>query len=147
MLVLGQTEIFPGMMKAAFDTSRTAFEIAIGLAGAMTLWLGVMRIGEQGGLLRLLTRLMTPMASRRCARCRSGARAMMVETMQTHGADSFAGRLASVIQGSTETTFYVLAVYFGSVGIRYTRHAVSCALLADLAGITTAILVAYLFFG
>ena len=71
MLVLGQTEIFPGMMKAAFDTSRTAFEIAIGLTGVMTLWLGVMRIGEQGGFLRLLTRLMTPMASRRCARCRS----------------------------------------------------------------------------
>ena len=77
----------------------------------------------------------------------SGARAMMVETMQTHGADSFAGRLASVIQGSTETTFYVLAVYFGSVGIRYTRHAVSCALLADLAGIVVAIWVSYLFFG
>ena len=75
----------------------------------------------------------------------SGARAMMVETMQTHGADSFAGRLASVIQGSTETTLYVLAVYFGSVGIRYARHAVACALLADLAGITTAIFVTYLF--
>jgi spore maturation protein SpmB len=77
----------------------------------------------------------------------SGARAMMVETMQTYGADSFAGRLASVIQGSTETTFYVLAVYFGSVGIRYTRHAVACALLADLAGIVVAIWVSYLFFG
>ena len=64
----------------------------------------------------------------------SGARGMMVETMQTHGADSFAGRLASVIQGSTETTFYVLAVYFGAVGIRRTRHAVVCGLAADSGG-------------
>ena len=72
---------------------------------------------------------------------------MMVEAMQTHGADSFAGRLASVIQGSTETTFYVLAVYFGSVGIRRTRHAVVCGLAADLAGVVAAILVAYFFWG
>jgi spore maturation protein SpmB len=77
----------------------------------------------------------------------SGARGMMIETMQTHGADSFAGRLVSVIQGSTETTFYVLAVYFGSVGIRKTRHAVGCGLVADLAGVVGAILVTYLFFG
>jgi len=77
----------------------------------------------------------------------SGARGMMIETMQAHGADSFAGRLASVIQGSTETTFYVLAVYFGSVGIRKTRHAVLCGLVADVAGISAAIAVSYLFFG
>lgn len=77
----------------------------------------------------------------------SGARAMMIETMNNHGADSFAGRLASIIQGSTETTFYVLAVYFGSVGIRYTRHAVTCGLIADLAGISAAIAVCYWFFG
>lgn len=76
----------------------------------------------------------------------SGARATMVETMQTFGADSFAGRVASIVQGSTETTFYVLAVYFGSVGIRHARHAVSCGLLADLAGIVTAILMGYVFF-
>ncbi|MCP4293941.1 MAG: spore maturation protein [bacterium] len=76
----------------------------------------------------------------------SGARGMMIETMQTHGADSFAGRLASVIQGSTETTFYVLAVYFGAVGIRKTRHAVICALVADAAGICAAIAVTYFFF-
>jgi spore maturation protein SpmA len=76
----------------------------------------------------------------------SGARGMMVETMKAQGADSFAGRLACVIQGSTETTFYVLAVYFGSVGIRKTRHAVACALSADLAGVIAAILVSYLFF-
>lgn len=76
----------------------------------------------------------------------SGARAMMVETMNNFGADSFAGRLSSIIQGSTETTFYVLAVYFGSVGIRHTRHAISCGLLADLAGIIAAISVCYWFF-
>ena len=72
---------------------------------------------------------------------------MMIDTMQTHGADSFAGRLASIIQGSTETTFYVLAVYFGAVGIKRVRHAVACGLIADLAGILAAIGMAYLFFG
>ncbi|OUR67583.1 hypothetical protein A9Q80_04345, partial [Cycloclasticus sp. 46_83_sub15_T18] len=77
----------------------------------------------------------------------SGARAMMVETMQTHGADSFSGRLASIVQGSTETTFYVLAVYFGAVGIKNARHALACGLIADFAGIIVAILVGYLFFG
>lgn len=77
----------------------------------------------------------------------SGARAMMIETMNTHGADSFSGRLASIIQGSTETTFYVLAVYFGSVGIKYSRHAVTCGLIADAAGIVAAISVCYWFFG
>jgi spore maturation protein SpmB len=77
----------------------------------------------------------------------SGARAMMIDTMQTHGADSFAGRLASIVQGSTETTFYVLAVYFGAVGIKRVRHAVACGLIADVAGIVAAIGMAYLFFG
>ncbi|MEK6662271.1 MAG: nucleoside recognition domain-containing protein [Pseudomonadota bacterium] len=77
----------------------------------------------------------------------SGARAMMVETMRVYGADSFAGRLSSVIQGSTETTFYVLAVYFGSVGVTRSRHAISCALLAELAGVVAAIFVCYVFFG
>jgi spore maturation protein SpmA len=77
----------------------------------------------------------------------SGARAMMIDTMQTHGADSFAGRLASIVQGSTETTFYVLAVYFGAVGIKRVRHAVACGLIADVAGILAAIGMAYLFFG
>jgi spore maturation protein SpmA len=77
----------------------------------------------------------------------SGARAMMIDAMQAHGADSFAGRLASIVQGSTETTFYVLAVYFGAVGIKRVRHAVACGLIADLAGILAAIGVAYLFFG
>lgn len=77
----------------------------------------------------------------------SGARGMMVDAMTTYGADSFVGRLSCIFQGSTDTTFYILAVYFGSVGIRYTRHAVTCGLLADLAGIISAILIAYLFFG
>lgn len=75
-----------------------------------------------------------------------GARGMMVDILKTYGADSFAGRTASILNGATETTFYVLAVYFGSVGIRKTRNAVSCGLLADLAGVTAAILLAYLFF-
>lgn len=77
----------------------------------------------------------------------SGARGMMVDAMQTYGADSFVGRLSCIFQGSTDTTFYILAVYFGSVGIRRTRHAVTCGLLADLAGVIAAVLVCYLFFG
>jgi spore maturation protein SpmA len=76
----------------------------------------------------------------------SGARGMMVDAMETHGPDSFIGRLASTMQGSTDTTFYVIAVYFGSVGIRRTRHAVTCGLIADAAGIVAAIFMAYLFF-
>jgi spore maturation protein SpmB len=76
----------------------------------------------------------------------SGARAMMIETMQTYGADSFAGFISSIIQGSTETTFYVLAVYFGAVKINNTRHALPCALLADLAGVVAAILIGYWFY-
>lgn len=76
----------------------------------------------------------------------SGARGMMIDAMNTYGADSFAGRLACLFQGATDTTFYILAVYFGSVGIRKTRHAVTCGLLADLAGIIAAIFIAYIFF-
>lgn len=77
----------------------------------------------------------------------SGARGLMIDVMKTHGADSFVGRLSCTLQGTTDTTFYVLAVYFGSVGIKNTRYAVGCGLLADLAGFIAAILVAYLFFG
>jgi spore maturation protein SpmA len=77
----------------------------------------------------------------------SGARGLVIETMKTLGPDSFAGRLACVIQGSTETTFYVLAVYFGSVGIRKTRHAIACGLTAELAGFLGAVAVSYLFWG
>ncbi len=77
----------------------------------------------------------------------SGARAMMIDTMKTMGADSFAGRLSSIVQGSTETTFYVLAIYFGSVGIKHIRHAAACGIIADFAGIVASIFVAYWFFG
>ena len=77
----------------------------------------------------------------------SGARGMMIDTMKTFGADSFAGRLACILQGSSDTTFYVIAVYFGSVSIKNTRYAVGAMLLADLVGIITSIILAYLFFG
>ena len=87
----------------------------------------------------LPTALMKPLSG-------AGARGIMIDTMSTYGADSFVGRLSCIFQGSTDTTFYVLAVYFGSVGIRYTRHAVTCGLLADLAGVVAAILISYLFF-
>lgn len=87
----------------------------------------------------LPTALMKPLSG-------SGARGMMVDAMQTHGADSFVGRLASTLQGATDTTFYIIAVYFGAVGIKNTRYAVTCGLIADLAGIIAAIAIAYLFF-
>ena len=76
----------------------------------------------------------------------SGARGLMLEAMKTYGADSFIGRLSCMFQGSTDTTFYILAVYFGCVHIKYTRHAVACGLLADLAGVIAAIGLAYMFF-
>ena len=88
----------------------------------------------------LPTALMKPLSG-------SGARGMMVDAMTTYGADSFIGRLSCIFQGSTDTTFYILAVYFGSVGIVKTRHAVTCGLLADLAGVIAAIAIAYMFFG
>ena len=87
----------------------------------------------------LPTALMKPLSG-------SGARGMMVDAMTTYGADSFVGRLSCILQGSTDTTFYILAVYFGSVGVRYTRHAVACGLLADLAGVVAAIAICYMFF-
>ncbi len=88
----------------------------------------------------LPTALMKPLSG-------SGARGMMIDTMNAYGVDSFAGRLASTVQGATDTTFYIIAVYFGSVGIRNTRHAVPCGLIADFTGIIAAILIGYLFFG
>ncbi|UKK53597.1 nucleoside recognition domain-containing protein [Prevotella sp. E2-28] len=101
---------------------------------------GVEAIGLNGDFVAALpTALMKPLSG-------SGARGMMVDAMTTYGADSFVGRLSCIFQGSTDTTFYILAVYFGSVGIRYTRHAVACGLLADLAGIIAAIFISYLFF-
>ena len=87
----------------------------------------------------LPTALMKPLSG-------SGARGMMVDAMQTHGADSFVGRLTSTLQGATDTTFYIIAVYFGAVGIKNTRYAVTCGLIADFAGIIAAIAIAYLFF-
>ena len=87
----------------------------------------------------LPTALMKPLSG-------SGARGMMIDALETFGVDSFAGRLASTVQGATDTTFYIIAVYFGSVGIRKTRHAVGCGLIADFTGIVAAILLGYLFF-
>ena len=114
-------------------------------SGAMDMIVGGVRwaveaCGGDGGFVGALpTALMKPLSG-------SGARGMMVDAMATYGADSFVGRLSCVFQGSTDTTFYILAVYFGSVGIRYTRHAVACGLLADLAGVLAAIAVCYMFF-
>jgi spore maturation protein SpmA len=113
-----------------------ALDLLMGAARSAVLGLGFDARWIDG----LPTALMKPFSG-------SGARAMMIDTMQTHGADSFAGRLASIVQGSTETTFYVLAVYFGAVGVRRVRHAVACGLIADVAGILAAIGMAYLFFG
>lgn len=122
--------------------------VAIGVfraSGAMDLLLdgieaGVAAMGFDTEFVGALpTALMKPLSG-------SGARGLMVDAMQTYGADSFVGRLACLFQGSTDTTFYILAVYFGSVGIRQTRHAVPCGLLADAAGITAALFICYLFF-
>ena len=88
----------------------------------------------------LPTALMKPLSG-------SGARGMMIDAMTTYGVDSFAGRLACLFQGATDTTFYIIAVYFGSVGIRKTGHAITCGLIADAAGIIAAIVIGYLFFG
>lgn len=125
-------------MLVAFGLFRAsgALELLTGGLAGIAAWLEL----DSRFIPALPTALLKPFSG-------SGARAMMIDTMQAYGADSFAGRLASVIQGSTETTFYVLAVYFGSVGIRSGRHAVACGLLADLAGILSAIAVSYWFFG
>jgi spore maturation protein SpmB len=115
-------------------------------SGAMDMLVdGIAKVVEVSGLDSqfvgaLPTALMKPLSG-------SGARGMMVDAMTTFGADSFVGRLSCVFQGSTDTTFYILAVYFGSVGVRYTRHAVACGLMADLAGIIAAIAICYMFFG
>ena len=95
--------------------------------------------GDTDFVAALPTAIMKPLSG-------SGARGLMIDTMTTYGADSFVGRLACLFQGATDTTFYILAVYFGSVGIRKTRHAVTCGLIADLAGILAAIGIAYIFF-
>lgn len=148
-------EAFIDGAKQGFDIARdllpylVAMLCAIGVlrsSGALDFLLEGVRLVVEfvGGDTRFIdglpTALMKPFSG-------SAARAMMIETMQFHGVDSFAGLLAATLQGSTETTFYVLAVYFGAVGIQRARHAVGCALIADFAGITAAILACYAFFG
>jgi spore maturation protein SpmB len=113
----------------ALEAILGAIKQGVGLLGTDARWVDA-----------LPTALIKPLSG-------GGARGMMVETMKTFGPDSFPGRLSCVIQGSTETTFYVLAVYFGSVGVKKTRHALGCALSSELAGVVAAILVSYLFFG
>lgn len=115
-------------------------------SGAMDLITDGMRqlVGFFGGDLQFVegipTMLMKPLSG-------SGARGLMVDAMQTHGADSFVGRLCCIVQGASDTTFYIVALYYGAVKIRDTRYTVSYSLLADLAGVLTAIAVTYLFFG
>ncbi|MCK9489522.1 MAG: spore maturation protein [Xanthomonadales bacterium] len=148
-------EAFVEGAKQGFEVARdllpylVAMLCAIGVlraSGALDVALdGVRAVVHWGGwddrfVDALPTALMKPFSG-------SGARAMLIETMQTFGVDSFPALAAATIQGSTETTFYVLAVYFGAVGIRRARHAVPCALLSDLAGIIAAITVCYAFFG
>ena len=126
-----------------------AILVGIGIfraSGAMDMLIDGIKygVGALGGntdfVEALPTALMKPLSG-------SGARGMMIDSMTTYGADSFVGRLSCIFQGSTDTTFYILAVYFGSVGVAKTRHAVTCGLLADLAGIVAAIAIAYMFFG
>lgn len=153
-----KVNVYEAFVEGAKDGFHTAVRIipylvavlvAIGVfraSGAMDLVLGALRqtvalTGVDTSFVDAMpTALMKPLSG-------SGARGLMVDTMTTFGADSFAGRLACIFQGSTDTTFYILAVYFGAVSIRHTRHAVVCGLLADLAGVLAAIGVAYLFFG
>ncbi|CAN7669425.1 nucleoside recognition domain-containing protein [Acidovorax sp. LjRoot117] len=148
--------------EAFIDGAREGFDVAKGLLPylvAMLCAVGVFRasgalgyvldgirwcVTELGADTRFVDALPTALVKPFSG---SAARAMLIETMQTHGVDSFAALAAAIIQGSTETTFYVLAVYFGAVGIQRARHAVGCALLAELAGVVAAIAVCYWFFG
>ncbi|MBQ7540618.1 MAG: spore maturation protein [Bacteroidaceae bacterium] len=156
--VVKKVNVYEAFIEGAKDGFQTAVRVipylvailvAIGVfraSGGMDLLIGGINWGVKAAGLNadfvpaLPTALMKPLSG-------SGARGMMVDTMNTFGADSFAGRLSCIFQGSTDTTFYILAVYFGSVGIKNTRHAVTCGLLADLAGIVAAVAIAYLFFG
>ena len=153
-----RVNVYDAFIEGAKDGFTTAVRIipylvailvAIGVfraSGAMDLliggigWLVEACGGNSDFVGALPTALMKPLSG-------SGARGMMVDAMATYGADSFVGRLSCIFQGATDTTFYILAVYFGSVGVKHTRHAVTCGLLADLGGILAAIAVAYLFFG
>jgi spore maturation protein SpmA len=162
MLFLGmgmwrRIDVYDAFIEGAKEGFEVAVKIIPFLVG-MLVAIGVLRVsGVLDGLLlgvqwslnllgvdtafvqALPTAFMKPLSG-------SGARAMMLETMAMHGVDSFPALVAATVQGSTETTFYVLAVYFGSVGIRRVRHALACGLIADAAGITTAILLSYAFF-
>lgn len=157
MALIRKVNVYEAFIDGAKDGFKTAVKIipylvailvAIGVfraSGAME-WLveGFTWLFVKAGLNAdftpaLPTALMKPLSG-------SGARGMMVDAMTAYGADSFVGRVASTIQGATDTTFYILAVYFGSVGIKNTRYAVICGLIADLTGIVAAILIAYLFF-
>ena len=157
MAIFKKVNVYETFIDGAKDGFKTAVKIipylvailvAIGVfraSGAME-WLvaGFSWIFNQAGINTdftpaLPTALMKPLSG-------SGARGMMVDAMTTHGADSFVGRVASTVQGATDTTFYILAVYFGSVGIKNTRYAVVCGLIADITGIIAAVLMAYLFF-
>lgn len=156
--IVKKTNVYESFIEGAKDGFSTAVRIipylvailvAIGVfraSGAMDLvidgigWLiGLCGINSDF-VAALPTAIMKPLSG-------SGARGMMVDTMTTYGADSFVGRLSCIFQGSTDTTFYILAVYFGSVAVKNTRHAVTCGLLADLAGIIAAIFIGYMFFG
>lgn len=156
--IVKKTNVYESFIEGAKDGFSTAVRIipylvailvAIGVfraSGAMDLlidgigWLiGLCGI-DSDFVAALPTAIMKPLSG-------SGARGMMVDTMTTYGADSFVGRLSCIFQGSTDTTFYILAVYFGSVAVKNTRHAVACGLLADLAGIIAAIFIGYMFFG
>ena len=155
--IIKRINVYDAFIEGAKDGFTTAVRIipylvailvAIGVfraSGAMDFLIqgissGITACGGNADFVGALpTALMKPLSG-------SGARGMMVDAMSTYGADSFVGRLSCIFQGSTDTTFYILAVYFGSVGVRNTRHAVTCGLLADLAGILAAIGIAYLFF-
>lgn len=157
MAVLKKINVYEAFIDGAKDGFKTAVKIipylvailvAIGVfraSGAMDWFVsgiswGFEKIGINTDFTAALpTALMKPLSG-------SGARGMMVDAMTTYGADSFVGRVASTVQGATDTTFYILAVYFGSVGIRNTRYAVVCGLIADFVGIVAAIIMAYLFF-
>lgn len=148
-------EAFISGAKGGFETAiriipyLVAMLVAIGVfraSGAMDVIISgvewtVRSLGMDADFVPALpTALMKPLSG-------SGARGMMVDAMSTYGADSFVGRLSSIFQGATDTTFYILAVYFGSVGVRHTRHAVAAGLITDLIGVVASICIAYAFFG
>jgi spore maturation protein SpmA len=160
-LIAGAVRKLP-LYETFIEGAKEGFQVAIGIvpylvailvgvgalraSGALDAFLGAIKAGvnqlsiDSRWVDALPTALIKPLSG-------GGARGMMVDTMKALGPDSFAGRLSCVIQGSTETTFYVLAVYFGSVGVKKTRHALGCALAAEFVGVVAAIFVSYLFFG